>query len=60
MACRLLNQTIASFRSHGINEFVGPFYPGAQGGAPGYVASAGAAYFASEHLRCWEHAADRA
>jgi hypothetical protein len=54
MACRLLNQTIASFRSHGINEWVGPYYPAAASGAPGYVASAGGTYFASEHLRCWE------
>ena len=54
MACGLLNQTIASFRSHGINEWVGPFYPAAHTGAPGYVASAAAVYFSSEHLRCWE------
>ena len=54
MACRLLNSTIASFRSHGINEWVGPFYPAASSGSPGYIASAASAYFASEHLRCWE------
>ena len=54
MACRLLNETIASFRSHGINEWVGPFWPAAAAGSPGYVASAGSVYFASEHLRCWE------
>ena len=55
MACALLNQSIASFRSHGINEWVGPFYPAAHAGAPGYVASAAAVYFSSEHLRCWEY-----
>ena len=26
MACRLLNESVASFRSHGINEWVGPFW----------------------------------
>ena len=31
MACRLLNDTVASFRGHGIWEWVGPFYPAAQG-----------------------------
>ena len=54
MACRLLNATIASFRGHGINEWVGPFYPAKVVGAPGYTASAVNTYFASEQLRCWE------
>jgi hypothetical protein len=54
MACRLLNESVASFRSHGINEWVGPFWPAASAGSPGYVASAGSVFFASEHLRCWE------
>ena len=54
MACRLLNDTIRSFRGHGINEWVGPFWPSSYIGAPGYVASATNTYFASEHLRCWE------
>ena len=40
MACRLLNDTIASFRSHGIWEWVGPFFPADVAGAPGYTASA--------------------
>ena len=40
MACRLLNGTIASFRSHGIWEWVGPFFPAPNFGAPGYTASA--------------------
>ena len=53
-ACRLLNATIASFRGHGIWEWVGPFWPSDIGGAPGYTASATNTYFASEHLRCWE------
>ena len=53
MACRLLNETIASFRSHGINEWVGPFYPASISGAPGYIASAAGAFRASELLRCW-------
>eukprot|EP01050_Picozoa_sp_SAG11_P015585 SAG11_NODE_2037_length_3894_cov_3.210277_1_plen_638_part_10 len=56
MACRLLNDTIASFRSHGINEWVGPYWPAAAAGSPGYVASAASALFASEKLRCWEQA----
>lgn len=54
MACRLLNQTVASFRGHGIWEWIGPYFPGKTKGAPGYVASAAAAYFASEQLRCWQ------
>ncbi len=54
MACRLLNDTIRSYRAHGIWEWVGPFYPAASTGAPGYTASAANTYFASEHLRCWE------
>ena len=54
MACRLLNDTIASFRSHGINEWTGPFYPGNVAGAPGYIASAAGAFRASELLLCWE------
>ena len=56
MACRHLNATIASFRGHGIYEWVGPFFPALSYGAPGYVASAANTYFASEHLRCWERA----
>ncbi len=54
MACRLLNATIASYRAHGIWEWVGPFFPAASVGAPGYTASAANSYFASKHLRCWE------
>jgi hypothetical protein len=54
MACRLLNATVASFRGHGIWEWVGPFFPSPIGGAPGYTASAANTYFASELLRCWE------
>ena len=54
MACRLLNQTIASFRGHGMWEWVGPFWPAKSYGAPGYTASGTNTYFASEHLRCWE------
>ena len=54
MACELLNDTIKSFRGHGINEWVGPFYPGDVAGAPGYVASAAGTAFASRQLRCWE------
>ena len=53
MACRLLNDTIASFRSHGINEWVGSFYPANVAGATGYIASAAGAFSASELLRCW-------
>jgi hypothetical protein len=53
MACRLLNQTVDSFRGHGIWEWVGPFYPATITGAPGYTASAADTYFASEHLQCW-------
>lgn len=54
MACRLLNDTAKSYRSHGIWEWVGPFFPAAAFGAPGYTASAADTYFASEQLRCWE------
>jgi hypothetical protein len=54
MACRLLNETIASYRMHGIWEWMGPFYPAAATGAPGYIASAAGTFFASEHMRCWE------
>ena len=54
MACRLLNDTISSFRGHGIWEWIGPFFPADTTGAPGYTASAADTYFASEHLRCWE------
>eukprot|EP00943_MAST-04B_sp_MAST-4B-sp1_P001236 g1236.t1 len=54
MACKLLNNTIKSFRTHGINEWIGPFWPASYIGAPGYTASATNTYFASEHLRCWE------
>ena len=52
MACRLLNDTAKSYRSHGIWEWVGPFFPSLIGGAPGYTASAANTYFASEQLRC--------
>ena len=54
MACRLLNDTAKSYRSHGIWEWVGPFFPAVNFGAPGYTASAADTYFASEQLRCWE------
>jgi hypothetical protein len=54
MACRLLHDAIASYRSHGINEWVGPFYPAKSSGAQGYVASAAGAYRASRLLRCSE------
>ena len=54
MACRLLNDTARSYRSHGIWEWVGPFFPAVAFGAPGYTASAADTYFASEQLRCWE------
>ena len=54
MACRLLNATIASFRGHGIWEWVGPFWPSKQKGAAGYIASAAGTYFASKQLRCWQ------
>jgi len=60
MACRLLNQTIDSFRGHGIWEWVGPFFPGNTHGAAGYIASAAGAYYASEQLRCWEAEEDGA
>ena len=56
MACRLLHDSIASYRSHGINEWIGPFYPAGVSGAPGYVASAAGSYFASKTLRCDEAA----
>eukprot|EP00040_Diaphanoeca_grandis_P043093 m.266966 g.266966 ORF g.266966 m.266966 type:complete len:535 (-) comp70459_c0_seq1:2-1606(-) len=55
MACRLLNDTIASYRSKGIWEWVGPYFPATIVGAPGYTASAADTYFASEQLRCWEN-----
>jgi hypothetical protein len=54
MACRLLNDTAKSYRSHGIWEWIGPFFPAPSFGAPGYTASAAGTYFASEQLRCWE------
>ena len=54
MACRLLNTTIASFRGHGVWEWIGPFYPSKSFGAPNYVASAANTHFASQQLRCWE------
>lgn len=59
MACRLLNQTIHSFRGHGIWEWVGPFFPGTTHGAAGYIASAAGTYYASEQLRCWEAEEDQ-
>jgi hypothetical protein len=58
VACRLLNATVASFRGHGIWEWVGPFFPSPIGGAPGYTASAANVFFASEHLRCWDRNAE--
>ena len=51
MACQLLMDVVRSFRSHGINEWVGPFWPSATG-APGYTASAANVYAASKALRC--------
>jgi hypothetical protein len=39
-ACAVLADTIASFRSHGINEWIGPFWPNDNEGMPGYIASA--------------------
>ena len=54
MACRLLHDSIASYRSHGINEWAGPFYPAGISGAPGYVASAAGSYYGSKVLRCDE------
>ena len=57
-ACRVLGDAVASFRGKGIWEWVGPFFPAPSYGAPGYVASAANAYFASEHLRCWEEEED--
>ena len=54
MACGLLSETIASFRSHGINEWVGPFWPSATG-APGYTASAANTYAAAKALQCPSH-----
>ena len=50
MACALLGDVLGSFRSHGINEWVGPFWPSAAG-APGYTASAASVYAASIALR---------
>ena len=38
-ACTLLNDTIASYRSHGINEWIGPFYPATTHGAAGFVSN---------------------
>ena len=52
MACRLLHDSIASYRSHGINEWIGPFYPASTSGARGYVASAAGSYGASKALHC--------
>ena len=34
MACGLLAEVLTSFRSHGINEWVGPFWPSATGARP--------------------------
>ena len=51
MACGLLLETIASFRSHGINEWVGPFWP-SKAGAPGYTASAANTWAAAKALDC--------
>jgi hypothetical protein len=48
MACRLLHATIASFRSKGVWEWSGPFYPAKSFGAPGYTASAANTYAASK------------
>ena len=59
MACRLLNATIASFRGHGMWEWVGPFYPAKSFGAPGYVASAANTLYASQWLRCHAAADDQ-
>jgi hypothetical protein len=52
MACRLLHDVIASYRSHGINEWVGPFYPAQFSGVPGDVSCAAGAFFAAKVLRC--------
>lgn len=52
LACSLLYETIASFRSHGVNEWVGPFWPHASVGAQGYVASAANTYSAAKQLDC--------
>ncbi len=55
MACRLLHQAVASFRSHGIHQWVGPFYPAVfQGPIEGDVSSAAGVYFGSKTLRCAE------
>ena len=54
MACRLLHDSIASYRSHGISEWIGPFYPAGISGMPGYVASAAGSYYASKMLKCNE------
>ena len=51
MACGLLLETIASFRSHGINEWVGPYWP-SKAGAPGYTASAANTWAAAKALDC--------
>ena len=54
MACRLLHDSIASYRSHGVNEWSGPYYPAKVQGAAGYVASAAGSYFGSKALQCPE------
>ena len=54
MACRLLHDSIASYRGHGIWEWAGPFYPAGHTGAPGYVASAAGAYYGAKVLQCDE------
>ena len=52
--CRLLHDAVASFRSHGINEWIGPYWPAGVQGAHGYVATAAGAYYGSKVLRCGE------
>lgn len=47
-ACRLFADTVASFRSHGVNEWVGPFWPNLNAGAPGYIASAANTWAAAD------------
>lgn len=54
MACRLLNDAIATYRLHSIWEWADPFYSATSYGDPGYIASAAGTYFASAWLRCWE------
>jgi hypothetical protein len=48
LACSVLADTVASYRSHGINEWVGPFWPNLNVGAPGYIASAANTWAAIE------------